>query len=392
MKKLATGVLAVMIVFSLAYIGGVKAEGPAKETIAALDYEYTDLATDTDTEVVSGAVVSGASVELDLKESKYGNKTDGYKFTTGTGTLFASITGDKTKALEWSSDDFDNPSPEYKMDGEKKVTPIMAATKKNMWTEGTVPYFEVQVSTKGHKDVEFSAYVGASKKGPRDYRLTYAVGDSTTYTALTDANAKISLAKNKEMTKISGVLPAAADNQELVKVRIELASLESVSSTAETPVYLYANPSSGEAAINHIEVKGTNLKTLTTVKPAESAKPDVSASSKPSPTKPGGILRPTKRPGTEKTPTPAVKKIKLNKKKLTLKKGKKYQLKITVKPNNKATVKLAKSKLKWKSSNKKVVTVSKKGKLKAKKKGKATITVKYSNKIKATCKVTVKKK
>lgn len=384
MKKLATGVLAAMIVFSLAYIGGVKAEGPEKETIAALDYEFTDLATDTDTEVVAGEVVSGAAVSLDLKESKYGNKTDGYKFTTGTGTLFASVTGDKNKSLEWSSDDLDNPSPEYKMNGEKQVTPVMAATKKNQWTEGTTPYFEIQVSTKGYKDVEFSAYVGATKKGPRDYQLAYAVGDSTEYTALTEDSAKISLAKNKEMTKISGLLPEAANNQELVKVRIELASMESVSSTAETPVYLYANPSSGEAAINHITVMGTDLNKAT-----ETQKPTVTASSKPFPTDHSCILKPTASPTPK---TPAVKKIKLNKKKLTLKKGKKYQLKITVKPNNKATIKLAKSKLKWKSSNKKVVTVSKNGKLKAKKKGKATITVKYSKKIKATCKVTVKKK
>lgn len=378
MKKLATGVLAAMIVFSLAYIGSVKAEGPEKATIAALDYEYTDLATDTDT-------VSGEAVSLDLKESKYGNKTDGYKFTTGTGTLFASITGDKTKSIEWSSETDvttgeDMPSAEYKMGGDKQITPVMAATKKNMWTEGTIPYFEIRVSTKGYKDVEISAYVGASKKGPRDYRLTYAVGDSTEFTALTEDSAKISLAKNKEMTKISGTLPAAANDKELVKVRIEVASMESVSSTAESPVYLYTNSSSGEAAINHIEIKGADVK-------AASATATASA-----PCGPHGVLKPTPTPTPQNDKVPAVKKIKLNKKKLTLKKGKKYQLKVTVKPNNKKTVKLAKSKLKWKSSNKKVVTVSKNGKLKAKKKGKATITVKYSKKIKATCKVTVKKK
>lgn len=32
------------------------------------------------------------------------------------------------------------------------------------WTKGTTPYFEVQLSTKGYKNLSFSAYVGASKK------------------------------------------------------------------------------------------------------------------------------------------------------------------------------------------------------------------------------------
>lgn len=59
--------------------------------------------------------------------------------------------------------------------------------------------------------------------------------------------------------------------------------------------------------------------------------------------------------------------IKLNKKKLTLKAGQSKKLKVTA-PR--------KAKLSWKSTNKKVVTVSSKGKLKAKKAGKATIKVK----------------
>ncbi|MBQ6361460.1 MAG: Ig-like domain-containing protein [Lachnospiraceae bacterium] len=92
--------------------------------------------------------------------------------------------------------------------------------------------------------------------------------------------------------------------------------------------------------------------------------------------------------GTAMAAAKAPKKIKLNKKKLTLTVGKSYKLKATVSP------KKANKKVKWKSSNKKVVTVTSKGKLKAKKAGKATITCtsKANKKIRATCKVTVKKK
>ena len=69
---------------------------------------------------------------------------------------------------------------------------------------------------------------------------------------------------------------------------------------------------------------------------------------------------------------------KLNKKKITISVGQTVKLK--VKKNRK--------KVKWKSSNKKIVTVSKKGKIKGKKVGKATITAKIGKK-KLKCKVKV---
>ncbi len=71
-------------------------------------------------------------------------------------------------------------------------------------------------------------------------------------------------------------------------------------------------------------------------------------------------------------------KIKLNKTKVYLLKGKTFKLKITG----------TKKKVTWKSSKKKVATVSKKGKVKAKKVGTATITAKVKGK-KYKCKVIV---
>ena len=72
---------------------------------------------------------------------------------------------------------------------------------------------------------------------------------------------------------------------------------------------------------------------------------------------------------------------KLNKKKVTLTVGSTYTLKV------KGTSKRAT----WKTSNKKIATVSKTGKIKAKKAGSAKITAKVKKKT-LTCKVTVKKK
>ena len=77
------------------------------------------------------------------------------------------------------------------------------------------------------------------------------------------------------------------------------------------------------------------------------------------------------------------KSVTLNRKNVTLEKGKKLKLKATVKPK-KATQK----KIVWSSGNKKVATVSSKGVVKAKKKGTAKIIAKIKGtKKKAVCKV-----
>lgn len=83
---------------------------------------------------------------------------------------------------------------------------------------------------------------------------------------------------------------------------------------------------------------------------------------------------------TEKT------KIKLNKTKAAVKKGKTLQLKATVTPAD-----ASKAGVTWTSSNKKIATVSSKGKVKGKKYGKVTITAtaKDGSGVKATCKLTV---
>ncbi|MDO5423380.1 MAG: Ig-like domain-containing protein [Eubacteriales bacterium] len=77
-------------------------------------------------------------------------------------------------------------------------------------------------------------------------------------------------------------------------------------------------------------------------------------------------------------------KLTLNKKKVTLAKGKSLTLQVTRNPLT------ANDKLTWKSSNAKIVKVNSKGKIQALKKGKATITVKAASGKKATCTVTVK--
>jgi uncharacterized protein YjdB len=66
-----------------------------------------------------------------------------------------------------------------------------------------------------------------------------------------------------------------------------------------------------------------------------------------------------------------------------LKKGKTFKLKVTLTPKD------SKDKIVYRTSNKKIATVSKTGKIKAKKKGKVKIIV-ISGKKKAVCTVKVK--
>lgn len=102
------------------------------------------------------------------------------------------------------------------------------------------------------------------------------------------------------------------------------------------------------------------------------------------------VQQPDAAKAAAKAKVSSVKVTNVKKKKLSLEKGKTFTLKtkVSVKPN-KAKFK----KVTYKSSNKKVVTVSKKGKLKAIKQGKAKITVKSktNKKKKVTITITVKK-
>ena len=78
------------------------------------------------------------------------------------------------------------------------------------------------------------------------------------------------------------------------------------------------------------------------------------------------------------------KSVRLNKSAVTVKVGKRIQLKAVMKPAKSS------DRLKWSSSDKKIAKVDKKGRVTGIKQGRATITVKTSGGKSAKCKVTVK--
>lgn len=364
-KKMAAGLTLFSLLLSLACTAGpcIKTDAASSSTtLASLNYSFSSASADAETDGT-------------LNKIKYGSKKSGYRLNgiVNGALLFASVNGSDKRKLEWSSE---NDTYRDAGAGNRLLRqPVMTAGKKNPWKADTKPYFEIQIPTSGYQSISFSAYVGATKKGPKSYQLSYAAGNSNTFTPI--SGASLTLQENKEMSRIAATLPTAADNQKMLKIRIEITSLTSICGENMTTAQ---NSTSGEAAINHILISGTKQSSAAVpYKPSGSTSRQSSATV---PNKPSGS-----------TSKRTVKKITLNKKKVKLKKNQSLPLKVSVRvtPQTKANVKAVKAKLKWKSSNIKVAVVTKNGKIKAKKKGKATITVTYSKKIKATCKVTVQK-
>ncbi|MBR6159999.1 MAG: Ig-like domain-containing protein, partial [Lachnospiraceae bacterium] len=129
-----------------------------------------------------------------------------------------------------------------------------------------------------------------------------------------------------------------------------------------------------------------------TPKPTDTPTPKPTGTPAPKPTgtpapKPTGTPAPKPTPTASPVPVRIIEadSIKLNKKKVTVVKGKTVKLKATIFPSD-----VTDRTVTWKSSNKKVATVDKNGKVKGKKKGTATITATTKNGKKYKCKVTVK--
>lgn len=255
MKKWIATILTMTLLVTTVCSGNHTAVKAASRTsITAWDVSYFNLYdTDTKTKYIDTSnpknVVTGGKISLDLAD-KYGSKDKGYKFTSGSGILFASMGGEGKRKLEWSGD-----KDKFKDGSSEVYAPVITAGKKNLWDVRNLPYFEIQFSTKGYEDLVFSAKIGATKKGPKNYRMAYKVGKSGTYTTLTDASSHLNLTINKRFSSISAKLPVAAQNQSLVYVKIYAASADTIAGTS-----LADDTNSGKIGINHISVQGAAIK------------------------------------------------------------------------------------------------------------------------------------
>ena len=187
-------------------------------TIAAFDFSNAD-----------------AVAEINLEQNGFGDKQGGYRASEGEGVIVASVNGSEARKLEWSKDDYSG----------KGMQPVMTGGAKNPWAEGA--YLEIRVSTVDAKRVTFSAQIGATKKGPRDYQLQYSI-DGVTFANVGEV---VSLSENKRLESLfqNVKLPADAAGQETLYIRVAVAS--NVQVNGESDLY---GSTGGETAINHVRV------------------------------------------------------------------------------------------------------------------------------------------
>ncbi len=271
-RKIVALLCGSLMVAALSGTGENMVGAASKTTIASLDYSYSDLHdTDTEAKYINSKdpknVIAGGKISLDLAD-KYGSKSTGYQFTHGSGLLFASLNAQDRRKLEWSGDE------DKFQDGNAEVyAPVITAGKKNMWDIKNLPYFEIQFSTKGYEDISFSAAIGATKKGPKSYKMAYRTGSSGAYSDLSDSSASVTLAKNKQFTEIRATLPDAAKNKDTVMVKIYATTASTVGGGTLTD-----DPTGGKIGINHISVQGSAVKAAATKAPEKTPAPTQSQS------------------------------------------------------------------------------------------------------------------
>lgn len=189
---------------------------------------------------------ASAVAEENLSISGYGDKDSGYAASTTGGRLYASVSGTDLRKLEWSKGEY----------GDQGMQPAMTGGTKNPWGNGA--YLEVRVSTEGYKDITFSASIGATNKGPRDYKLQYST-DGVNFKDVSGASFTVTQNKTLFEAFDNVQLPAAADDASTLYVRITVASNMMVNGTAGL-----IGSTGGETAINHIVVNGTPISATAT--------------------------------------------------------------------------------------------------------------------------------
>ncbi len=317
-------------------------------------------------------------------------------------TLTAEVRPDTitTQTVKWKSDKDDIAT----VDENGKVKAIAAGTAKITVTadnNGETATCTVKVSKVGVTGITLNAASGSLKKGEKvtltptvapdnatNKDITWstsndkvatvlngvvtAVGQgSAVITATSADNAAVTAAYNLTVTDPTTNGPAAKIPATSVSIKkpssttlkkgktLTLTAIMAPANTTDTLSWKTSNPKI--ATVTAGKVKAVNKGTATITVTTTSGKT-------------ASIKITVKVPAT---------KVKLSKKKATLKVGKSLKLKAKMTPANST------DKLTWKTSNKKVATV-KKGKVTAKKKGKATITVKTQSGKTAKCKITVK--
>lgn len=180
------------------------------------------------------------------KLTEYGSSDEGYAATLGSGKLTMTVSGEKSRALEWSE-------PEYGKSG-TLITPIMAAGSKNPWGS---PYVRFEIPATEYEGLSLTLYLAGSNKCPAEWKLQYST-DGENFTDIEGAVAKISPDNRKSLT-------AYFDKTDLPEFRYDcfhntvILQLVPVSMTTVEGGDASFTPSSGELALNDAVLYGVKL-------------------------------------------------------------------------------------------------------------------------------------
>ncbi len=181
---------------------------------------------------------ANAVAEENLSVSGYGDKESGYASSTNGGRLYASVSGTDLRKLEWSKGEY----------GEYGMQPVMTGGTKNPWGNGA--YFELRTSSKGYENLTFSAKIGSTKKGPRDFTLQFSI-DGIRFQDIAGTDFSVTTNKTLYNAFDNVALPADADNADTLYIRIAVTTNFMTSGTAGL-----IGSTGGEVAINDILLCG----------------------------------------------------------------------------------------------------------------------------------------
>lgn len=220
---------------------GIRPTGYTK-TIASWDYDYS---------VDPNALITGDATGT----SYYYLATSGENAATA--QLTASVDATNKNKIKWSgsADTFVNDSVSLGTD----QSPVMGTSKTDGLAWGEYPYFETTVSTLGYENIKFSAKLGGTKKGPRDWKLQYSL-DGVSYIDIENTQYTISKNKNMELAFNDVSLPVECNNQKMIYIRIVVNS-----NIAINNINTIINQTSGDAAVNNVKVTGASTAVVTSL-------------------------------------------------------------------------------------------------------------------------------
>lgn len=194
------------------------------DTVAAFEYKNKNGAN-----IAAQDAVTATSGDPNAKLSMYPNGTDATEISYNADTK--ALRAEASAANAWSFD----------------------TGRKNPGKDG---YWLITASTKGYKDIKFSADQQSTSKGPRDYAISVST-DGENYTPLANSSIRVTDSLNSTYSNIS--LPSEADDKDTIYIKIKIDGGETLSGAEFSRDPTETDYGTGKTDINNIEICGTKI-------------------------------------------------------------------------------------------------------------------------------------